>query len=238
MKKLLLAVALAALVPAAAGAADLPGSLKETPAVFAASGNVNWTGAYAGGHVGGAWSQNDLGGTKGTTNPTDYLANFDVNDTAIFGGGQLGYNIQRGTLVFGVEGDIGWMGIGKSVTGTLNGSGANAKLDNNFYGDLTARLGVAADRWLIYAKGGVAFLDTKLTVDQGNDSASSSDTMFGWVLGGGVEYALSKSWSLKAEYLHFDFDRISASGTFGSDTVAITNEPTLDTIKVGVNYRF
>ena len=35
------------------------------------------------------------------------------------------------------------------------------------------------------------------------------DTLVGWTAGAGAEYALSPSWSVKAEYQHFDFGKIS-----------------------------
>jgi outer membrane immunogenic protein len=34
------------------------------------------------------------------------------------------------------------------------------------------------------------------------------DWKFGWVVGGGIEYALNESWSLNAEYLYLDFGEV------------------------------
>ena len=44
-----------------------------------------------------------------------------------------------------------------------------------------------------------------------------SDTLVGWTAGAGAEYALSPSWSIKAEYQHFDFGKMSYSykGCYG-----------------------
>ncbi len=50
---------------------------------------VNWSGLYAGVNGGYGWSAN-----------TDNL-----DPAGGFGGGQIGYNFQRGNIVFGVEAD-------------------------------------------------------------------------------------------------------------------------------------
>jgi outer membrane immunogenic protein len=39
----------------------------------------------------------------------------------------------------------------------------------------------------------------------------NSDLLLGWTIGAGAEYALSQSWSIKAEYQHFDFGKMSYS---------------------------
>ena len=44
-------------------------------------------------------------------------------------------------------------------------------------------------------------------------SANASATKAGWVVGGGLEYALIKNWSIKAEYLFMDFGKVTATGT-------------------------
>ena len=114
---------------------------------------------------------------------------------------------------------------------------------------------------LFYAKGGVAFLDadTKANYKGGSTAAlhtnsyfnfDNSQTLVGWTIGAGAEYALNPAWSIKAEYQHFDFGSMSynysgdytypnvcggnciAHLTDGKNTVSIT----ADTVKVGVNY--
>jgi outer membrane immunogenic protein len=58
--------------------------------------------------------------------------------------------------------------------------------------------------------------------------SSAGGTASGWVVGVGAEYALWNNWSAKVEYNHFDF---------GSDSGTV-NSVTLQTLKVGINYRF
>jgi len=137
-------------------------------------------------------------------------------------------------------------------------------LSGGFYGDLTGRLGYVADRTLLYLKGGAAFLKTDFdshyvgancttthtcsgTANPSIFDFSNSETLFGWTLGVGVEYALSSSLSLKLEYQHFDF----GSGSFDYEGTykfkgnlqskledgGIRYSPTIDAVKLGINYR-
>ncbi len=185
-------------------------------------------------------------------------------------------------MVFGVEGDIGYLGISAKSSGSYTPSsnpgsihcgnywagdghvcdiGAQYNTSGGLYGDLTGRLGYATDRVLFYGKGGVAFLDadTKANYKGGSTAAlnqnsyfnfDNSQTLVGWTIGAGAEYAVNPAWSIKAEYQHFDFGSMSYnySGNytypgvcFGTCIAHLTNgknevSVTADTIKVGVNY--
>ena len=108
----------------------------------------NWSGLYIGGHLGYAWSDEDAiftgTGLSGALDPSGFLA-----------GGQIGVNWQVGSWVFGVEGDMSWTG----ADGATSIAGATVTTDHNWYATLAGRLGFAWDRWLIYGKGGAAWMD-------------------------------------------------------------------------------
>ena len=72
----------------------LGGGYKDGPAYV----GVNWSGLYVGVNGGYGWSRT----------PTCHPA-------GAFGGGQIGYNFQRGNIVFGIETDI--QGSGVSTAG-------------------------------------------------------------------------------------------------------------------------
>jgi opacity protein-like surface antigen len=76
-------------------------------------------------------------------------------------------------------------------------------------------------------------------------SGSRSETVGGWVVGGGFEYAFSQSWSLKAEYLHVELSRgfadyeINHAGNTGvTNRVFVHSDQTLQIARVGLNYKF
>ena len=239
MKKTLAAATVAALmgVAGAANAADLykGGSLKDAPAYVPPP---TWTGFYIGAHVGGFWADinnRDVNDFLGTT------AWGNNNNDGVFGGGTVGYNYQTGSFVFGVEADFGGAGLtGNWNNGIAAHTDGNfwAKNDANFYADVTGRLGYAAGPALLYVKGGWAFLDTNLSVGgnlRGTDwSASSNGGLDGWVVGGGIEYQWAPSWSVKAEYLYFDFNHANLDWT----TFNFERDLTVNSFKVGINYHF
>ena len=110
----------------------------------------------------------------------------NLSSTGLIAGGQAGYNVQRGRFVFGVEADIGYLGISASQSATnlkppsasdckhqysdeanptsydIEMCRVDAKYSSSteLYGDLTARLGyLASERTLFYVKGGAALSD-------------------------------------------------------------------------------
>jgi outer membrane immunogenic protein len=112
-------------------------------------------------------------------------------------------------------------------------------ISGGLYGDLTTRVGYEMDRLLLYAKGGAALMQVDFKANYSGNNCTvlgpycypgydtipghavfnfdHSETFFGWTVGAGVEYALSPSWSIKAEYQHFDFGKKSYSyyGCYG-----------------------
>ncbi len=107
LRALVLGIVAGALLAPAAIAADLGGgparrgSIKDAPLPPSVP-LYSWSGLYIGAHVGYGWS--DLDWTAGGATSSD-------NGGGWLGGAQIGYNWQRGALVFGVEADITGSGI-------------------------------------------------------------------------------------------------------------------------------
>jgi outer membrane immunogenic protein len=188
-----------------ASAADMyaPGGMKDPYVPF-----VSWSGFYVGLNGGGAWSDVDVSASP----------SFSYSGSGAAGGAQFGYNWTRGRFVYGFEVDAGGFDIGSHKLGR--------SIESGFFADATARLGYTFDRTLIYAKGGAAFYEG--TVKFGG--ATNSDDLWGGTIGGGIEYLLSPTWSVKAEYQFFDFNSVSVAG--------VDNELTVNVAKVGVNLHF
>jgi outer membrane immunogenic protein len=232
---------------AAASAADLPPD--EAPRIIyskAATSYVwSWTGFYVGANAGAAFSDLKVtdvgnssgsfafGGTRGQT--------FSLNNINFLGGLQGGYNYQIGIGFVGVEGDLGYMGFHGSVVDPGTNSSTAVGVNNGLYGDVTGRAGFAFGPTLVYGKGGWAFFDGKDTFNTASAAFTSmtSTGMFdGWTGGGGLEYAMSPEWTIKAEYLHFDFGSQAFNVQAAAGTFPFTEKLTADTVKVGINYRF
>ena len=166
-----------------------------------------WQGAYVGINGGYGWSD---------SNPTSAEGGF--------GGAQVGYNWQRGRLVFGIEGDFQGGDIGGSVTDF----DATLHSEINWFSTVRGRLGIATGPWLIYGTGGVAFadIDTRVRFDDG-DSWKTSGTETGYAVGGGLEWAFAQNWSAKAEYLFVGL---------GEDDFGVNND--FHSVRLGLNYKF
>ncbi|GAA2866226.1 outer membrane immunogenic protein [Aminobacter niigataensis] len=240
MKQILL---VSAVYFAFAGAALAADAVVTEPTSDLAPAGFVWAGGYVGLHVGYG---------RGNGNAVDLDDSFfdesigqthDVDTEGFVGGVQAGHNWQTGSFVYGLEADIGYLGL-DGVNEILDEPDNYGSAKLGLYGDLTARLGFAADRLLIYVKGGVAATrydvtfgdinDINGTLD-GNSSESRSGGRVGYTIGGGVELALSEKWTTKLEYQYFDFGTVGLTDIQGDKA-----EVDIDahTIKVGLNYRF
>ncbi|MGO9547192.1 MAG: outer membrane protein [Rhodomicrobium sp.] len=226
-------------VTSTAQAADLYGGYggyKDEP-VFVPP--PSWQGFYIGGYAGWAWTDVNPGSNVvllGSENlPLGTLSNGNI-----FGGADLGYNVQAGNFVYGIEVDLG--GLDASASGTFTDPANNKRIlyassGGGFYGDITGRAGVTLGNTLIYAKGGFAFFTGSSHLSDPYDGLSqNSGTFTGWTIGGGVEYRFTPNLTLKAEYQYFDFDNNNFSCCLAATTGRIDDNITANTLKVGVNY--
>jgi outer membrane immunogenic protein len=241
MKKLLLATSCLALSSAAVMAADFP---LQTKAAVVAAPAFSWTGCYVGAHVGG--------GTMTSTNSEG------TNGKGGLAGGQGGCNYQDGNWVFGVEGEGYWSGISSTqassnIPNILNNNSSNSfsrtlKNDNDF--SIAARLGITFDRTLIYGKGGWAWgafknssIDVCCGVGSTTTTTAQSGTLDGFLVGAGIEHALTRNWTVKFEYNFIGFGakelsvtqcQVGVCAVTGTNTVSATKQ----VFKIGANYLF
>ena len=230
----------------AALAADLPMKAPVVPPVAL----YNWTGCYVGGHVGGAFTDDTS---------TNRFGSSSSRDTSGFvAGGQIGcdYQFAPGWVV-GAEGQGAWTSLNNSKASTVlfPAQGvrvpSQATVGNDFLASATARLGYSfVSPWLFYVKGGAAWtnerLDTAFIAPLGTVAAgtavdpSTSTTRTGWTAGSGVEWAFARHWSATVEYNYYDFgSRALLLTAPGSPSVTIASfKDTIQTVTVGVNYRF
>ena len=152
-----------------------------------------WRGFYVGVNGGYAWGSGDSTVISDGVNRATLDA---IDPSGFLGGGQVGYNAQFGNFVIGAEADIqgGWVdGSSTGVAGVFGPVATSSDL--NWLSTVRGRVGFAADRMLIYATGGVAWADMDFTAG----GASGSETLTGYALGGGVEWALGNNWTARAE---------------------------------------
>jgi outer membrane immunogenic protein len=222
MKRLCVAffIGLGALTGTAA-AADLPRPAPQPYAPPAAYAPVyNWTGFYVGLNGGGAFG----------TSSWDLTGSRDISGGVV--GGTFGYNYQVGQIVFGAEGDIDWA----SISGTSNTNCPfGCKTSDSWLSTVRGRVGYAADRFLPYVTGGVAFGDIQA---QTPGFATASTTNTGWTLGGGIEAVIVRNWTAKVEYLYVDLGNFNCGLNCGAGLVTDNVSFRTNLLRAGVNYRF
>ncbi|ARN80154.1 outer membrane protein [Methylocystis bryophila] len=277
MKTKVSLVALAtALSIGSAFAADLPST--KGPAFVPPPPPLLWTGFYVGVNGGYGGGGNDF--TSSDFSPSGGVGVGTSNGTARTGGalvgGQIGYNYELSNqLVLGGEVDIDWADRASSSNSNSNTaiSGGEFPSQLNIGGDFhnvgldwlgTARLRVGYDLgcFLPYITGGVAFgglssnnstWATSASTDGGSistGSASGSTTSVGWAAGAGLEFLISNTWSVKAEYLYTQLGSVTQTGATisapvgfaGPGGVAFQTQTNRDfgthSVRVGLNYHF
>ena len=227
-KQLYIASVVAGLVIAStmANAADLGGA----PEVYYPAQPLpyNWTGFYAGANIGGAWGNGTLSDSAG--------ASWSTENGGVAGGLQLGYNYQMSNLVIGGEWNIDWTSIGGSGPGVVVGSNVlQGSANTNWVTSVAGRLGYAADNWLLYGKGGWAWVNNSATLTdlKTGNSINMSNTNNGWMAGGGFEYALSRNWTARIDYEYIGLNTITGPGVLVNDQFSASRD--VQMVTLGVN---
>jgi outer membrane immunogenic protein len=208
-----------------------------------------WGGFYVGVHAGYGWGDPSFDNAP-FPNPSPKGGVF---------GGQAGYNLQYGSVVGGVEVDFsgagiknsstyttattttipvtvttpgGWCGsppvtTTKYVTHTTYTNHAQSfKIDE--LASSRGRLGYTVlPSLLAYGTAGLGWTRSSLNVD----GASSDADKFGLVAGAGLEYKVWGNFIARAEYLHYDFGKV----TYGD---GFSGKSAVDVARGGLNYMF
>jgi outer membrane immunogenic protein len=257
-----LLAAILSLTAAPALAADVPAPIGRPSAGPAAA---SWAGFYVGAHLGYGWGRADV---------TDVLAApaLGAFSTTLMpeplkgatGGVQVGYNWQvHRRFVLGLEADVGLSDQSFSggspcvIAGvTQPGCTIHARERIRWSGMLRGRLGVVADRFLLYVTGGGAWQELESSgsvavAGAGTFGVVDSTTLKGgYTVGAGVEAAILDRWSLGIEYLFVDTGTRtvavnalpanlgavlgSPAGTTLTETIRLTD----NLLRLRVNYRF
>ena len=192
-----------------------------------------WSGLYIGAHAGLA---------TGTTE-ADFpvlgmgLPSGDIGFDGALYGGHVGYNLQFGSTVVGIEGSFS----GATVSGS---SGCivlmSCERDVEWLATVAARIGYAMDRSLFYATAGVAWSELATTVSLlGCTCLEGSETNQGWLVGFGMEYAITPSIIGRIEYVHVDLGSrthtLEAPGGGFPEPARVAGS--LDALRLGASFK-
>jgi outer membrane immunogenic protein len=182
----------------AAGAADLSGM--NTGATIADFSGLGF-GLDLGAAIGAAGSASTSGGT---------------------GGAHVGYNLQNGQIVGGVEAD--------AMLTTIQGGLSGGALSEDFLSSARVKGGYVFGSLLAYGTLGGAWS----TTDYSSLGNTSSRSLPGVSFGVGAEFAVTHSLSVRAELLRYNFQGASYATPIGSQSVTSST----NLLRVGVSARF
>ncbi|QTL01908.1 porin family protein [Aquabacter sp. L1I39] len=243
MRQVIFSVAL--LAPGMAFGADAP--------VFSPDPATTWNGLYAGAAIGLAWSSANGFGEYSN------LSSYEQRSSSggFSGAAKAGFNIQQGQIVVGLEVDIQTVETETSTdyVDRSNTPSASAKLSAsvNWMSTLRGRFGMlVTPSIMLYATVGLALADVQMSeawavynpalISAGifPNSKTHSRVNLGWVIGGGLEYAMASQWSVVAEAFYTDFGTVSYRDFDipGRVSSAQSGEVSLGIARAGINYRF
>ena len=223
------------------------GSVNETttePSLNAPVAAGNWDGIYAGAFVGGgtyAGTAQDMGGNA-LDNDGQMVR---LDDFAGEAGLVVGYNVQRGSLVYGAELDYAAISFDTEEIYDLDfrqQAGISSLLS------LRGRVGVAIDETLLYGTVGFGRASVQACISDDEDTICDPDDnrtavldemLSGLVFGLGLEHRLSEALSVRLDYLQFESawsDDISYNDNVDQELARFSADA--KAIRFGVNYHF
>jgi outer membrane immunogenic protein len=182
----------------------------------------NWSGLYVLGTGGYGWGESDhehqnvntFGGPGGTYSDSGH---------SFVGGVGVGYNFAfTNGIVLGVEGQLR-SGMKMDDGGEFEIYHNSTTTKSKYVATIAGRLGYAVDSFLPYVKAGWAGADVESTQDYhpGGTPTTWSDSKFmnGFVVGAGVDYAVTDNIFVGVEYNYIDFGKKTFSGLDSNGTL-------------------
>ena len=221
---------------------------------FAASASAqeaDWSGFYLGGNFGlhdvetsGIFDAAELGETPDLEG---------IGGQGIHLGIQGGYNLQIGHLVLGVEADLSFGNFADRIMTVQDGSADEAGLLSYpiegklaYIGTIRGRVGFDLNDLfqhsvLVFATGGVAFTDFEMDIADGRSEVGFKDSGLTW--GGGIEIPISPRMSIRADYLHVEFNErlnisgVATSGVFDANDGNTVKLHDVDMVRFGIDIK-
>lgn len=166
--------------------------IPEAPAAVVSAPAFSWAGGYAGAFGGYGWGDADFYNGTGAAS--------DDFDGARFGG-FVGYNWEVSSgFVAGLEADLNYDWNENSYPG--------GTIDTGLNGGVRARVGATFDRALFYVAGGWTATDFNVE----GSGVNINETLHGWTVGTGVDYALTDRIFTRLEYRYNDYGERNIQG--------------------------
>jgi len=180
--------------------------------------SISWTGFYGGVNSGFVFNDVKLRSQQlGFTDPSN-TCNHHEDLSSFFPGLQVGYSslIDDNNIVLGLEGNVS-INTQQSKTLECDCSLGTTVWDffrfkNHMQTSLIGRVGypliVNNMSLLPFVTAGASFADLGLTYEnEAGDYYSTNNFKAGWRVGAGVDWAIYRNWSVRAEYFYADYGK-------------------------------
>ncbi|MES2096461.1 MAG: outer membrane beta-barrel protein [Pseudomonadota bacterium] len=168
-------------------------------------------------------------------------SNINSNNSAdgLVYGGDVGYDVRSGNMVFGVEGEV--TGSTSKVSGNPSAAGAlgygRVKAGRDLYAG--ARIGyLVTPSTLLYAKGGYTNQRLDLVASNGTTETGAHFNLDGWRAGAGIEQAIGRNTYAKIEYRYSNYGKARLEYPNGANTNNFSVDTDRHQVAVGVGLRF
>jgi outer membrane immunogenic protein len=224
-----------------------------------------WAGWYFGGNAGWVGSADDTVTNTGTDTCACGLGtalacgcipgSVPLKYNGFLGGGQVGYNWQSGSWVYGLEADFDGSSTKSSTAAVSGPSTTTLSRQLDWLATARGRVGfTVTPTFLTYGTGGLAVGHTNIgsvitnplgvppPESEATTNLASTKTAAGWTAGAGAEWLFAPQWSVKAEYLYVDLGKHNNTLTYtyfgNTSTLTSTIKDTSNIVRAGVNYHF
>jgi high affinity Mn2+ porin len=171
-------------------------------------------------------------------------------------GAQIGYDWQKGPLVYGLETELNFLGLRRGDDGALGGYapfGGRARAlateeNGDYFASIRARFGYAFGHLLVYLSGGVAAGGWRgasfVTLAPGGAfgpfyAPISRSSRMKFVVGAGLEQALFDRWSARLEYSYVNQQsQTRLFDDYASAAFAVRQSSEAHVLRLGLDYRF
>jgi outer membrane immunogenic protein len=145
------------------------------------------------------------------------------NSSGLIGGAHVGYNFQAQRLVGGVEADFLTSRISSGTVATMS-------FKQNFLSSARVKGGYVFGDLLAYGTIGYAYS----TASYRDFSGSSDKTIKGAAFGGGLEYAVTRNFSIRGEYIRYNF----GTQTYVTPVSALPISTNTNLVRAGASVHF
>jgi outer membrane immunogenic protein len=161
--------------------------------------NASSSGFYVGVNAG------VMGAATEVTPATAGASSFTLSMGGGAAGAMIGYLHQAGGVSFGIEGEVNSLNVSGDETTQVGGSRTKTEMDLGNSARIRGRIGGGiGNRWFIYGAAGWSQVRTKMTLTSlstPGQTATASETLTGFNVGVGAEYAFAQKLIGRLEYV-------------------------------------